>query len=112
MYAARLLTPMQVMMLKEATEVTPSEAKNKAIDEIIELLKKQTPEKFFHYTKDGKPDPAMRERVFYDEPYSLSIAKEEYAEHKVPFTGSGQAEIYKARNKALIVNHKKIKGEK
>lgn len=97
MQAARLLTPMQVMMLMEATEVTPLEAKNKAIDEAIERIKQQSPEKFFHYDKD-KPDPDMRNRVFHDEPYSLAIAKGDYAEHKAPFPGSKQTEIFKARS--------------
>lgn len=100
MQAARLLTPMQVMMLIEAAGTKPLEAKNKAIDEAIEQIKQQSPEKFFHYNKD-KPDPAMRNRVFHDEPYSLSIGKDEYAEHKVPYSpGSKRTEIFKARSKA------------
>jgi hypothetical protein len=93
---------MQVMILMEATEVKPLQAKNKAIDEAIERIKQQSPEKFFHYGKDknkDKPDPAMSNRVFYDEPYSLAIAKGDYAEHKVPFSGSKQSEIFKARSK-------------
>lgn len=110
MYAARLLTPMQVMMLREASEVTPLTAKNKAIDEVTALIKKQSPGLFFHYTKDGKPDPAMRNRVFHDEPRNLELS--EYASAKQPYLGIGQAELYKARNKVLLTNHKKIKGEK
>jgi hypothetical protein len=110
MYAARLLTPMQVMMLREASEVTPLAAKNKAIDEVTATIKKQSPEKFFHYTKDNKPDPAMRSRVFHDEPRNLEIF--EYASYQQRYVGIGQAEIYKARNKILLTNHKKIKGEK
>ena len=110
MYAARLLTPMQVMMLKDAAEVTPASAKYKAIDEVTAAIKKQSPEKFFHYTKDNKPDPAMRDRVFYDEPRNLELF--EYAKCKQPYIGIGQADMYRARNKVLIVNHKKIKGEK
>ncbi len=110
MYAAQLLTPMQVMMLRDAATVEPSTAKSKAIDEITALIKKQSPEKFFHYTKDGKPDPAMRNRVFHDEPRNLELA--EYAGCTIPYAGFKQAEIYKERNKVLIVNHKKIKGEK
>jgi hypothetical protein len=110
MYAARLLTPMQVMMLKDAAEVTPASAKYKAIDETTALIKKQTPEKFFHYTKDNKPDPAMRHRMFHDEPRNLELS--EYAGCNLHYAGFKQAEIYKERNKALIVNHKKIKGEK
>jgi len=110
MYAARLLTPMQVMMLRDAAAIEPLSAKNKAIDEITTLIKKQSPEKFFHYTKDNKPDPAMRHRVFHDEPRHLELS--EYAGCTVPYAGIKQAEIYKERNKALIVNHQKIKGEK
>lgn len=109
MYAAQLLTPMQVMMLREAAAM-PKTERSKAIDEITALIKKQSPEKFFHYTKDGKPDPAMKQRVFHDEPRNLELA--DYAGCNVPYAGIKQAEIYKARNKALIVNHKKIKGEK
>jgi hypothetical protein len=110
MYAARLLTPMQVMMLKDAAEVTPVAAKYKAIDEVTAVIKKQSPEKFFHYTKDNKPDPAMRDRVFYDEPRNLELF--EYARSNVLYAGIKQSEIYKARNKILLTNHKKIKGEK
>ena len=101
---------MQVMLLREASEVKPLAAKNKAIDEATALIKKQSPEKFFHYTKDNKPDPAMRDRVFYDEPRNLELF--EYARSNVLYAGIKQSEIYKARNKILLTNHKKIKGEK
>jgi hypothetical protein len=110
MYAARLLTPMQVMMLKDAYEVTPAAAKYKAIDEVTAIIKKQNPEKFFHYTKDNKPDPAMRHRVFYDEPRNLEMS--EYAGSSLPYAGIKQSEIYRERNKVLLTNHKKIKGER
>jgi len=101
---------MQVMMLKDAYEVTPVAAKYKAIDEVTAIIKKQNPEKFFHYTKDNKPDPAMRNRVFHDEPRNLEMS--EYAKCKQPYIGIGQADMYRARNKVLLTNHTKIKGER
>ena len=110
MQAARLLTHVQVMMLKDAAATQPVIARAKAIDEVTDFIKKQNPEKFFHYTKDGKPDPAMRDRVFYDEPRNLELF--EYAKCKQPYIGIGQADMYRARNKVLLTNHKKIKGEK
>lgn len=110
MIAARILTPIQVMMLREAAQVLPVVARSKAIDEATAFIKKQSPEKFFHYTKDNKPDPAMKQRVFHDEPRNLELF--EYASYQQPYVGIGQSEIYKARNKILLTNHKKIKGEK
>jgi hypothetical protein len=110
MQAARLLTHVQVMMLKDAAATQPVIARTKAIDEVTDFIKKQNPEKFFHYTKDNKPDPAMRDRVFYDEPRNLELF--EYAKCKQPYIGIGQADMYRARNKVLLTNHKKIKGEK
>lgn len=109
MQVARILTPMQVMMLREAA-AAPASERTKAIDDVTTAIKKQSPEKFFHYTKDGKPDPAMKQRVFHDEPRNLEIT--EYATYKLAYAGIGQAELYKARNKVLLTNHKKIKGEK
>lgn len=107
---ARLLNPMHVVMLKNAANVTPLSEKIKAIDDAIALIKKQNPEKFFHYTKDNKPDPAMRKRVFHDEPRNLELS--EYAGCSHPYVGIGQSEIYRSRNKVLLTNYKTIKGER
>jgi hypothetical protein len=107
---AKLLNPMHILMLRNAAKVTPLSEKIKAIDEATALIKKQNPEKFFHYTKDNKPDPAMRGRVFYDEPRNLELS--EYAGCSHPYVGIGQSEIYKARNKVLLTNYKKVKGER
>ena len=97
MQIARLLSSVQIMMLREAAEVKPLDAKNKAIDEVIEKIKKQNPEKFFHYTKD-KPDPAMRHRKFHDEPRTLPI--DQYAGYSSPYPGNKQHEVFAARRKA------------
>ena len=110
MQAARLLTHVQVMMLKDAAATQPVIARTKAIDEVTDFIKKQNPEKFFHYTKDNKPDPAMRDRVFFDEPRNLELF--EYARCELFYAGIKQSEIYRERNKILLTNHKKIKGEK
>lgn len=107
---AKLLNPMHVVMLRNAAAIKPLAEKIKAIDEATALIKKQNPEKFFHYTKDNKPDPDMRNRVFHDEPRNLELF--EYAGCRQPYVGIGQSEIYKARNKILLTNHKKIKGER
>jgi hypothetical protein len=107
---AKLLNPMHVLMLKNAAAIKPLAEKIKAIDDATALIKKQNPEKFFHYTKDGKPDPAMRDRVFHDEPRNLELF--EYAGCKKPYIGIGQADMYRARNKVLLTNYKKIKGER
>lgn len=89
-----MLTPMQKLMLQEAA-ADPVNTRNKKIDEITELIKKQSPEKFFHYTKEGKPDPAMKRRMFYDEPRNLDLT--EYAGSVVPYAGSDQMKLYKSR---------------
>lgn len=93
---AQLLTPMQVMMLREAAAM-PKTERNKAIEETTTLIKKQSPEKFFHYTKEGKPDPAMKQRMFYDEPRHLELA--DYAECTVPYAGADQMKMFRARGK-------------
>lgn len=110
MIAARILTPMQILLLKEAAQTLPLIARNKAIDEATAFIKKQNPEKFFHYTKEGKPDLTMRDRVFHDEPRNLELF--EYSGYQVPYAGIKQSDMYKARNKVLLTNHKPLKGEK
>jgi len=99
MTIAQLLTPMQVMLLQEAA-ARPLNERPKAIDEITALIKKQSPQKFFHYTDAGKPDPAMRNRVFHDEPRNLELS--EYAGSNVPYAGINQSDIFKARNKKSL----------
>ena len=93
---AQLLTPMQVMMLREAAAM-PKTERSKAIEETTTLIKKQSPEKFFHYTKEGKPDPAMKQRMFYDEPRNLELA--DYAGCKVPYAGADQMKMFRERGK-------------
>lgn len=88
MSVAQIFTPMQIMMLREA-------ATNEARKEVTDLIKQQSPGLFFHDTKDGKPDPAMRNRVFYDEPRNLEAT--DYKKHIVPYAGINQAKIFKAR---------------
>ena len=88
------LTPMQAMMLREAAAY-PLNIRTKAIDDVTALIKKQSPEKFFHYTKEGKPDPAMKQRVFHDEPRNLELA--EYAGCNVPYAGIDQMKLFKSR---------------
>lgn len=95
MNVAQIFTPLQVTMLRTAAEVTPHEARREAIKEVTELIKKQSPGLFFQDTKDGKPDPAMRHRVFFDEPRNLDFA--EYKKYVVPYAGLEQAKIFKAR---------------
>lgn len=95
-----MLTGMQQLILREAAEVKPLKEKIKAIDNAIYLIKKQSPEKFFHYmqvgnTKIYKPDPAMKERVFVDEPASLNPT--EYKKFLYPYAGIGQQALHKAR---------------
>ena len=102
---SKLLNPMHVVMLRNAAKTLPLSERNKAIESATALIKKQSPEKFFHYTKDGKPDPAMKQRVFHDEPRNLELS--EYAGCNLRYVGIGQAEIFKTRNKTLLVNHKK-----
>jgi len=91
-----MLTPMQAMMLREAA-AAPEDIRDKAIAEITAVIKKQSPEKFFHYTKEGKPDPAMKQRVFYDEPLNLELS--EYAGCVIPYAGADQMKLFKARAK-------------
>ena len=91
------LNHMYVLMLKQASQIMPLDEKIKAIDEVTTFIKKQNPEKFFHYTKDGKPDPAMRKRVFYDEPRNLEIS--DYAGCSVPYAGIKQSETFRNRSK-------------
>lgn len=107
---AQILTPMQILMLREAA-ASPRSERTKAIEETTELIKKQSPGKFFHYTRDGKADPAMRMRWFHDQPNGLDLDRE-YAGYNLPYAGIGQSDIHKVRNARLIVNHKKLKGEK
>jgi len=90
----RTLTPMQVLMLKEAAE-SPRDVRSKTIDEITALIKKQSPEKFFHYTKDNKPDPAMKQRWFHDEPRNLELF--EYAGYNTAYAGINQTKMFKER---------------
>ena len=91
-----MFTPMQAMMLREAA-TAPRETRNKMIEEVTTFIKKQSPEKFFHYTKDGKPDPAMKQRVFHDEPRNLELA--EYAGCNVPYAGANQMKMFRERGK-------------
>ena len=44
------LNHMYVLMLKQASQIMPLDEKIKAIDEVTTFIKKQNPEKFFHYT--------------------------------------------------------------
>lgn len=92
MQTANIFTPMQVMILREAAATTKD--KIQAIDGVIALLKLQNPEKFFH-DKGGKPDPALRNRTFYDEPRNLELS--EYKSAVVPYAGINQAKLHKAR---------------
>ena len=91
-----MLTPMQMMMLREAAAY-PVNTRNKAIEDVTALIKKQSPEKFFHYTKEGKPDPAMKQRMFYDEPRNLELA--DYAGCTVPYAGADQMKMFRERGK-------------
>lgn len=96
MDVAQIFTPLQAAMLREAAEVTPVAAKMEAIKEVTALIKKQSPGLFFHDTKDGKPDPAMRNRMFFDEPRHLELS--EYKGCVVRYAGIEQARIFKARS--------------
>ena len=91
-----MLTPMQMMMLREAAAY-PLNIRTKTINDVTALIKKQSPEKFFHYTKEGKPDPAMKQRMFYDEPRNLELA--DYAGCKVPYAGADQMKMFRERGK-------------
>lgn len=96
MTIARILTPMQVMMLRETLEIKPVAAKREALKEVTALIKTQSPGLFFHETKDGKPDPTMCLRRFHDQPSGLDLNRE-YAGYNVPYAGINQAKIFKTR---------------
>jgi hypothetical protein len=100
---AKVLTPMQALLLKEAA-VSPRDVRNKKIEEVTELIKRQSSNKFFHYTKDGKPDPAMKKRWFHDEPCNLELF--EYAGYNVPYAGIKQSEMYRQRSRASLTKGK------
>ena len=95
---AKVLTAMQVMLLREAAALPPRD-RTEQISEITKFVKKQNSRMFFH-DKDGKPDRAMRDRKFHDEPRNLELA--EYASYEIPFVSTKQRELYKARNKRLL----------
>ncbi len=84
---ANLLTPMQVMMLREAC-LTPRGAEPgidkriERINEVTDMIKRQSPALFFH-SIESKPDPALKNRTFYDEPFSLM--PDQYAGYKVQY---------------------------
>ena len=75
-----MLTEMQKAFLKMAAK-EPVEVRNDRIDDAIKLLKSQSPSLFFD-DSDRKPDPAMRNRVFYNQPYSLM--PDQYKSHVLP----------------------------
>jgi hypothetical protein len=75
-----MLTEMQKSILRMAAR-EPEEVRIDRINEATKLIKAQSPEAFFHDT-DKKADPAMANRVFYDQPYSLM--PDQYARHVVP----------------------------
>jgi len=98
-----MLTEMQQLILREAAETKPLKEKLRAIDEATSLIKTQSPEKFFHYVRVGntkifKPDPAMLERVFVDEPSGLNPT--EYKAFIHPYAGAGQQALHKARKES------------
>lgn len=74
---ANILTPLQTMMLREAAKSNEDD-RSKRINEVIELIKRQSPSKFFY-----EDDPALRNRIFFDEPKNLHPS--EYGGYKVQY---------------------------
>lgn len=74
---ATIFTPMQIMMLCDAAKSNEDD-RSKRINEVTELIKRQSPDKFFY-----DDDPALRNRVFFDEPKNLHPA--EYGGYKVQY---------------------------
>lgn len=95
---AKILSPMQVMLLQEAA-LSPTENRSKQINKVIESIKKQSPEKFFHDTPE-QIDPAMRERIFYDEPIGFKSPIYKYCVQK--YLGTDQLKEFKRRDKILL----------
>jgi hypothetical protein len=55
------------------------------IDNTIELVKRLAPQYFFKVDKDGKDDdPALKHRVFYHRPDSLSWSGTYITDKKIP----------------------------
>jgi hypothetical protein len=86
------------MLLQDAA-TSPKETRSKQIDKVIESIKKQNPEKFFHDTFD-EIDPAMRDRVFYDEPIGFKSPIYKYCVQK--YLGTDQLKEFKQRDKILL----------
>jgi len=80
-------------LLIEAAQSAP-EVRNQRIEEATKFIKAQNPEHFFHDV-NGKPDPALKARVFHDEPRNLDYAN--YASFVVPYKGIEQAKMYEQR---------------
>jgi|APGre2960657404_1045060.scaffolds.fasta_scaffold204629_2 nicotinamidase-related amidase len=92
---ANILNPMQVAMLKDAAKTPVGtepgvNLRTEAVNKITDLIKRQNPEKFFHTIED-RPDPELRNRVFFNEPRNLQPY--EYAGYKVQY-------VSKVTNKA------------
>lgn len=78
-----MLTEMQKLILRMAAQ-EPEATRIDRINDAIKLLKLQSPALFFD-DSDRKPDPAMRNRVFYNQPYSLM--PDQYLRHIRPLGG-------------------------
>ena len=82
---ANILTPLQTMMLREAAKSNEDE-RIKRISEVTELIKRQSPDKFFYDN-----DPALCNRVFFDEPKNLHPS--EYGGYKVQYVSRANNKV-------------------
>ena len=80
-----MLTVQQQVFLKTAanTHTKDSPARIEEIDKVTKMLKRMSPELFYHDTV-SKPDPKMRKRKFFDQPDTMR--PEMYDTHVVDMT--------------------------
>jgi hypothetical protein len=88
-----MLNQTQIAMLKDAASA-PYEVRSKRIEAATSFIKDQSSSKFF-IDVNGKPDPALKQRVFYDEPRNLELS--DYAGCVVPYKGIEQAKTFNKR---------------
>jgi hypothetical protein len=94
-----MLTTQQQFLLKAAAK-SPQKTRGDEINKVTKTLKLTTPSSFHTYDADGTPSESMKQRRFFDEPYSLKPS--DFLSYEVQFLRGKQKEIFEIRDKNLL----------